>query len=106
MSSRVLRSADAAVVSTVAWRSVGGNAEANAAQASRPQRQDIGRPHGLDAESGESEHAMQARLDTARQQGHAEGEAAGLARAGQRLDPVIANLSAAINELAQQRARL
>jgi flagellar assembly protein FliH len=106
MSSRVLRSADAAVVSTVAWRSVGGNAVANAAQASRPQRQDTGRPHGLDAEPGESEHAVQARLDTARQQGRAEGEAAGLARAGQRLDPVIANLSAAINELAQQRARL
>jgi flagellar assembly protein FliH len=49
---------------------------------------------------------MQARLDAARQQGRSEGEAAGLARAAQRLDPAIANLSAATQELSGQRARL
>ena len=71
------------------------------------------RPRGVDApleareaQPGDAERAVQARVDTARQQGRSEGEAAGLARAAQRLDPAIANLGATAQELSGQRARL
>lgn len=98
MSSRVLRSAEAASAPAAEWRSAGGG---------------LARQRGMDAplqareaQPGDPERAVQARVDAARQQGRSEGEAAGLTRAAQRLDPAIANLAAVTRELSEQRARL
>src|SRR5437660_1256047 len=49
---------------------------------------------------------MDERVQTAYQQGHAVGEAAGAQRAAQRLDPVFAGLSSVIQELSGARKRL
>jgi flagellar assembly protein FliH len=108
MSSRVLRAAAAADVIPVVWRGTGGN------RSTSPVAQNASHgPSGKGADapgegSGDEsrERAAQAQIDAARQQGRAEGEAAGFARASLRLDPVIANLAAVIQELAGQRARV
>jgi len=114
MSSRVLRSEEAAAAPAVEWRNAGGNlARMRPQNIDRTHPQDSGRTHAQggahpqaqEAPPAEWERAVEARIEAARQQGRAEGEAAGLARAAQRLDPVIANLSAAIQELARLRPR-
>ncbi len=98
MSSRVLRSSEAAAAPAVEWRSAGGDGA---------RQRGLGAPRqAREPQTGDGEPAVQARLDAARQQGRSEGEAAGLARAAQRLDPVIAHLTAATHELSGQRARL
>jgi flagellar assembly protein FliH len=108
MSSRVLRAAAAAGVIPVVWRGTGGNRSTSpvAQNASHgPSGQGADAP-GEGSGDESQERAAQARIDAARQQGRTEGEAAGFARAALRLDPVIAHLSAVIQELAGQRARV
>jgi flagellar assembly protein FliH len=99
MSSRLLRSADAAGAAPIEWRHAGG---------SRPPPGAAQRDHGnhRDSDFGDTEKEVHARLEAARQQARAEGEAAGVQRASQRLEPVMAGLHGVLEELTQQRQHL
>jgi flagellar assembly protein FliH len=102
MSSRILRFPDLTDAPPVEWR----RAEGPGAAPARAYRSDARAAAGGDASPEEIARAVQARLESTRQQARAEGEAAGLARAGQRLDPVIASFQAMMADLAGQRARV
>lgn len=101
---RLLRSPEVAPealpVAAIAWRSVG-QAVLSAAMI---RAADGG--NALGASSPQTQQEMQRRLDTARLQGRSEGEAIATQHAAKRLDPVLAGLSALMNDLAQQRPRL
>jgi flagellar assembly protein FliH len=49
---------------------------------------------------------LQRQIESARRQARAEGEASGLQRANQRLEPILADLGAVLQELSQTRPRL
>jgi flagellar assembly protein FliH len=101
---RLLRSPAAAPagpsITAIAWRSAG-HAALPAARTTAADRRSA-----AEASSPEAEREIQRRLEAARQQGRVEGDSIGAQRAGQRLDPVIASLSALLSDLAQQRPRL
>src|SRR5258705_2557337 len=101
---RVLRSGAAEPAApgsaTIVWRSVSpGALPATLIQAGNSRS-------GSDAVLPLTEQEMQRRLDSAREEGRAQGEALGAQQAGRRLDPSISSLSALISDLTQQRPRL
>lgn len=49
---------------------------------------------------------LQRQIESARRQARAEGEASGIQRANQRLEPILADLGAVLQELSQTRPRL
>ena len=97
MSSRLLRLSEAAAASPVHWRSLGTPAAS---------RQCIQEAQSEGVISVSAERMLEERVDAALRQGRTEGEAAGLVRARQQIEPVIARLNAAIGELAQQRSKV
>jgi flagellar assembly protein FliH len=100
MSSKVYRAQNAVPAAPIAWRQAG----AASIQAVQPGEATHSGSPAPDAEI--DEHALEARIQTAHQQGLVEGEAVGMQRAMQRLDPVMAQLNALLLELASQRKRL
>jgi flagellar assembly protein FliH len=97
MSSKVYGPQDAMPATPIAWRQAGG-APIRVVQAG-------GATHSGSPAQG-VEHTLEAGLQTAHQEGRVEGEAAGMQRAMQHLDPVMAQLNALLLELASQRKRL
>ena len=89
MSSRVYRPEDGVRAAPIAWRHTG-HAFVQPVQP------------GPD----DGEQSLEARIQSADLRARAEGEAAGLERAMQRLEPVIAQLNSMLRELAAQRPRL
>lgn len=94
MSSKVYGPQDAKPAAPIAWRSAGGTPH------------QMVQPGGAAHSGSPAQGAGLDRIQTAHQQGRAEGEAAGLQRAMERLDPVMAQLNALLLELASQRKRL
>lgn len=94
MSSKVYGPQDAKPAAPIAWRPAGGTPIQTV------------QPGGAAHSGSPAQAAGLDRIQTAHQQGRAEGEAAGLQRAMERLDPVMAQLNALLLELASQRKRL
>lgn len=101
MSSRILRSAAAALATPVAWPTI-----------ARKSAGGVGGPESraVTAEAGPPPPDMLAeierRIALAREAAFREGEAAGMARSASRLDPLVARFSQTIEQLASQRSRL
>lgn len=63
-------------------------------------------PAAQESKAAELERSLEARLAQARQQARAEGEAAGMQKAAQQMEPVIAGLKGVMQEFVAQRPRL
>jgi flagellar assembly protein FliH len=97
MSSKLLRAADAAGSAVAAWRipAVAGARPAVQTAAATPE-----------VRNADQEQQIEARAQASYQQGFAAGEAAAAQRAVQKLEPVLAGLSAVIEELSAARKRV
>jgi flagellar assembly protein FliH len=94
MSSKVYGSQDGTPVAPIAWRQTGGAAI------------QMVQPGGAIGPAQEARLQTAHHIQTAHEEGRAEGEAAALQRATERLDPVMGQLNALLRELASQRKRL
>jgi len=100
MSSRIYRRDDAVEAVPIAWRPVDGAAGPAARPLSTEAATAVPKP------SAEQEREIEMRIRAAHQQARAEGEAAGLQQARQRLEPAFAALNNILQDLSGARKKI
>jgi flagellar assembly protein FliH len=100
MSSRILRPGDPSIVEPLHFRPAFGAAPRP------PARTSISVTQSAEPSSTLTDADIQSRMEAARTQARAEGEAQGFKQASAKLDPVIQSLNHLIEDLSSQRKRL